>query len=154
MSIPKSVVKVKKSGVEYVSNVDKCQYYIYELARAALRDVGKFIVKKFRESYYSHFKRHTGKAGRSTKYKVYASANTRYPRLEIGLPTGRSIGFYGYFQEVGTSRQPKLGLLTKVVQSNVAEIITIESQYLSALENEAKVQRLISEKEYEGGDNE
>ena len=43
MSVPKSVVKVKKNGVEYTSNVDAAQYYIHELNRAALRDVGKFV---------------------------------------------------------------------------------------------------------------
>lgn len=154
MPVPKSVVKVKKNGVEYVSDVDKCQYFMFELCRAALRDVGKFIVKRFRESYYSHFRRHTGKAGRSTKYKVYSNKKTKYPRMEIGLPTGRNVGFYGYFQEVGSSKQPKLGLLTQVVQSNVAEIVKIESQYLSALEDEAKALQLINESEYEGGDDE
>ena len=150
MSIPKSVVKVKKNGVEYTSNVDKCQYYMFELARAALRDAAKFCVKRFRENYYSVFKRHTGDAGRATKYKVYSNKNTKYPRVEIGLKNGPVPGFYAYFQEVGSSKQPKLGLLTKTVQSNIAEIIKIESQYLSALEDEARVQQLISEKEYEG----
>ena len=153
MSIPKSVVKVKKNGVEYTSNVDKCQYYMFELTRAALRDAAKFCVKRFRENYYSVFKRHTGDAGRATKYKVYSNKNTKYPRVEIGLPhahRGNPVdGFYAYFQEVGSSKQPKLGLLTKTVQSNIAEIIKIESQYLSALEDEARVQQLISEKEYE-----
>ena len=150
MAVPKSVVKIKKNGVEYTSDVDKCQYYIFELTRAALRDVAKFCMKRFRESYYSHFKRHTGKAGRVTKYKVYSNAKTKYPRVDMGLRTGKVDGFYGYFQEVGTSRQPKLGLLTKAVQSNVDEIIKIESQYLSALEDEARAQSLISEREYEG----
>lgn len=151
MGTPKSVVKIKKNGVEYISEVDKCQYYMFELCRAALRDVGRFCVKRFRESYYSVFKRHTGKAGKATKYKVYSGKTTKYPRLEMGLPVGRVDGFYGYFQEVGTSRQPKLGLLTKVVQSNIPEIIKIESQYLSAMEDEARALQLIDEGEYEGG---
>ena len=150
MGIPKSVVKVKKKGVEYTSNVDQCQYYIFELSRAALRDVGKFCTKRFRQTYYSHFKRHSGDAGKATKYKVYSNAKTKFPRLDIGLKKGRVVGFYGYFQEVGSSKQPKLGLLTKTVQSNIAELIKIESQYLSALEDEAKAQALIAENEYEG----
>ena len=152
MGIPKSVVKIKKNGVEYISNVDKCQYYLFELSRAALRDVGKFCTRRFREMFYSTFKRRTGKAGRVTRYKVYSNKNTKYPRLEIGLPhasKGNEVeGFYAYFQEVGSSKQPKLAILTKTVQSNVAEIVKIESRYLSALESEARVQQLISEKEY------
>lgn len=58
-------------------------------------------------------------------------------------------GFYGLFQELGTSRQPKHGLLTHAVQDNVAQIIEIESKYLSALENEAEALKLINEQETE-----
>ena len=150
MGVPKSVVKINKNGVEYTSNVDKVQYYLFELSRAALRDVGKFCAKRFRESYYSNFTRRSGDAGKATKYKVYSNKKTKYPRVDIGLRTGRTTGFYAYFQEVGSSKQPKLGLLTKTVQTNVAEIVKIESQYLSALEHEARVQALIAEREYEG----
>lgn len=153
MSVPRSVVKIKKDGVEYTSNVDRCEYFMFELCRAALRDVGKFVKKRFRESYYSHFKRHTGAAGRATKYKVYSNKNTIYPRIDIGLPhssRGNSVpGFYGYFQEVGSSKQPRLGLLTNAVQDNVQQIVEIQSQYLSALEDEAKALALIDESEYE-----
>ena len=63
MSAPKSVVKIDKNGVKYTSNVDFCQYSIKELTRAALRDVGKFVKRRFRESYYQQFKKHTGDAG-------------------------------------------------------------------------------------------
>lgn len=154
MSAPKSVVKIDKNGVKYTSNVDFCQYSIKELTRAALRDVGKFVKRRFRESYYQHFKKHTGDAGRVTYAKVYASENTIKPRLEIGLPhsyPGRKInGFYGYFQEVGSSKTPKLGLLQNAVNSNVAQIVEIESQYLSALKDEATALSLIdSEQDYE-----
>ena len=46
MSVPKSVVRFKKGGVEYISSVDRASYTILELTRAALRDAGKFIVRK------------------------------------------------------------------------------------------------------------
>lgn len=150
MAVPKSTIKIKKNGVEYMSNVDACQYYLFELTRAALRDVAKFCTKRFREKFYSVFKRISGDAGRATKYKVYSNRSTKFPRVDIGLKTGRVDGFYAYFQEVGSSKQPKLGMLTNVVQSNIPEIIKIESQYLSALEDEARAQQLISEMEYEG----
>ena len=43
MPTPKSQTKVLvkngKTEVSYESNLDACQYYIYELSRAALRDV-------------------------------------------------------------------------------------------------------------------
>lgn len=150
MSVPKSVLKINKKGVQYTSNVDKCQYFIHELTRAALRDVGRFIARKFKESYYQHFHKESGKAGKATKYKVFSNAKTTAPRVQIGLKTGQVDGFYAYFQEFGSSKTPRLGLLQKAAQENVVEIIKIESQYLSGLENEAMALSLISEQEYEG----
>lgn len=153
MPAPKAVKTTYKQGkteVTYESNVDASQYYIFELTRAALRDVGKFVTLKFREAYYSHFKKHTGNAGKATGFKVWSSKSTLYPRVQIGL---RKIpGFYAYFQEFGTKdgRVPKLGLLSKVVKDNTDEIVKIESQYLTALEDEAiRLKSLIDEGEYE-----
>jgi hypothetical protein len=151
MGAPKSVIKLDKNGIKYTSSVDTCSYYIHELTRAALRDVGKFLARAFRDSYYSTFKKHSGKAGRATKYKVFASKTTTAPRVQIGLKTGQVPGFYSYFQEVGTSKTPKLGLLKNAAESNVAEIIKIESQYLSALSDEAnRLASMVEEDDYEG----
>lgn len=156
MSAPKSVIKVKKNGVEYTSNVDAAQYYIHELTRAALRDVGKFVKAEFRKSYYAYFKRHTGEGPKAVKVKVISSASTTAPRVEIGLPhshKGKPVkGFYSFFQEFGTSKTKRLGLLTNAVESNIAEIVKIESQYLSGLEDEAQALALIDESEYDDED--
>lgn len=135
--------------MHYTSNVEQCEYFIFELARAALRDVGKFCCKKFRESYYSHFNRRTGEAGKSIGYKVFSSKNTKYPRVEIGVKKAAK-GFYSMFQEFGSSKTQKLGLLSHSVEGNVAEIVKIESQYLSALEDEAEALALIDEGDMEG----
>lgn len=151
MSAPKSVVKFDKNGIKYTSNVDAVNYYMFELTRAALRDVGKFVVRTFRDSYYKVFTKKTGKAGKATRYKVFSNINTQYPRVQIGLPKGRKEGFYSYFQEFGSSKTQKLGLLTHAVQDNIAEIVRIESQYLSGLSEEAdKLDALIDEDEMEG----
>lgn len=158
MAIPKSVTKINKDGVYFESSVDRCEYTIKELCRAALRDVGKFAKRTFKKEFYAHFKKRTGKAPKAVKYTVYSSANTIYPRVDIGLPHSAPNkpveGFYSFFQEVGTSKQPKLGLLTKAIESNVSTIIEIESQYLSALEDEAEALKLIDEKEMESGEEE
>ena len=148
MSAPKSVVKVKKSGVEYTSNVDACEYYIHELSRAALRDVAKFVRAEFKKNYYSVFKKHSGDAGRAVSSVVLASKSTTAPRVEIGLKKGRIDGFYAYFQEFGSSKTPRYGILQNCVESNVAKIVEIESKYLSGLENEAAALALIDEGEY------
>ena len=149
MSVPKSVVKVKKGGVEYTSNVDACEYYIFELNRAALRDVAKFVRAKFRTSFYEHFDRQSGNAGRATSSVVLSYKDTKYPRVEIGLKKSQLKGVYGYEQEFGTSGIPKLGLLRNAVEGNIAQIVEIESKYLSALEDEAAALALINEGEYE-----
>lgn len=156
MPAPKSQTKVLvkngKTEVTYEDNFEAAGYYIHELNRAALRDVGKFVTKLFRTAYYQHFQKHTGNAGRATKYKVIASATTTAPRMQIGLKTGQVEGFYAYFQEFGTSNGiPRLGLLTHAVEDNVAEIIKIESQYLSGLSDEAAaLEAMVNENDYEG----
>lgn len=156
MPTPKSQTKVLvkngKAEVTYEDNFDAAEYFIHELNRAALRDVGKFVTKLFRTAYYQHFQKITGKAGKATKYKVISSAKTTAPRVQIGLKTGQVEGFYAYFQEFGTSTGiPRLGLLTHAVEDNVAEIIKIESQYLSGLSDEAaQLESLINENDYEG----
>ena len=148
MSVPKSVTKINKNGVTYTSNVDACEYYIFELNRAALRDVAKFVKRTFRDTFYQHFNKDTGNAGRATQSIVLANKDTKYPRVEIGLKKNQLKGVYAYEQEFGTSKVPRLGLLTDAVESNVAKIIEIESKYLSALDDEAQALALIDESEY------
>ena len=150
MPVPPSVTKIKKDGVEFVSSVDRCSYTMKELCRAALRDVGKFVCKRFRQSYYSHFKRKKGNVGRFTQYWVKHKYED-YPSLQVGI---KPNAFYGGFQELGSSKQPKIGLLSNAVQDNIAEIVKIESQYLSALEDEAEALSLISDDDYEGNGDE
>ena len=142
--MPKSVTKIKKGNVEYISSVDKVQYTLEELSRAALRDVGKFICNKFRSGYYGIFSRKKGKVGKYTQYWV----RKKECDLQVGI---KPSAFYGAFQEFGSSKTKRVGLLQKVVNENIAEIIKIESKYLSGLEDEAKALALINEEEYEGG---
>ena len=148
MSVPKSVTKINKNGVTYTSNVDACQYYLFELSRAALRDVAKFVKRTFKDSFYSVFDKETGNAGKATQSIVYSNKDTKYPRVEIGLKKSQLKGVYAYEQEFGTSTVPRLGLLTDAVESNVAQIVEIESKYLSALESEAETLSIIDESEF------
>lgn len=147
MSVPPSVTKINKDGVEFISSVDRCSYIMKELCRAALRDVGKFVCKKFRAAYYSRFKRRKGQVGRFTQYWVKHKYED-YPSLQVGV---KPNAFYGGFQELGSSKTERLGLLSSAVQDNIADIIKIESQYLSALEDEAQALSMISDEDYEGG---
>ncbi|PKM45954.1 MAG: hypothetical protein CVV01_05595 [Firmicutes bacterium HGW-Firmicutes-6] len=147
MAIPKSVTKIiKKDGkneVTFTSNVDRVNYTLNELTRAALRDSGKFIVKMFKDDYYSFFDKQTGRVGKYAQYWVRKKEND----LQVGI---KPNAFYGGFQEKGTEKQPALGMLTHAAEDNIAEIVRIQSQYLSALESEAEALALIDEEEYEG----
>lgn len=139
---PKSVVKINKDGVKYESFAEQDQYYLFELTRAALRDVGKFVRKMFYNEYYRIFQKKTGKGGKAIKVKVWSNKNTTSPRVSVGWKKGRSDGFYSWFQEVGTkgqNPQKRYGILQKVVNDNISEIIKIESQYLSGIGNDSLI---------------
>lgn len=139
MSLPKSVVKIKKDGVEFTSNVDRVSYTIRELTRAALRDVGKLVCKRTRQQ----IKRRTGRLSKNIQYWVRKKEGD----LLVGFKPG---GFYGGFQELGTEKQPKVGALSNTVKENINTIRDIEGKYLSAIEDEQKALRLIEEEEYTG----
>lgn len=142
MPTPKSVVKINKDGVKYESFADQTEYYLFELTRAALRDVGKFVRKMFNQKYYEVFQKKTGKGGKAIKVKVWSSKNTQYPRVSVGWKKGRADGFYSWFQEVGTkgqNPQTRHAILQKVVSENINEIIKIESQYLSGIGSDKNI---------------
>lgn len=142
MPTPKSVVKINKDGVKYESFADQTEYYLFELTRAALRDVGKFVRKMFNQKYYEVFQKKTGKGGKAIKVKVWSSKNTQYPRVSVGWKKGRADGFYSWFQEIGTkgqNPQTRHAILQKVVSENINEIIKIESQYLSGIGSEKNI---------------
>ena len=151
MSVPKSVVRFSKDGVTYTSSVDRASYTIVELTRAALRDVGKFLARTANSEAMKlkGLKKSRRVRGRTSTFLYNVPwAKTGLPHLEVGVTHDT---WYGVEQELGTSNQPKRQILRNSAHDNIAQIIEIESQYLSALEDEAKALRLISEEEYQGG---
>lgn len=139
MSLPKAV-KITKNGVEIISNVDRIQYTLKELERAALRDVGKLVCKRTRQK----IKRRKGRLAKNTQYWV--RSKQKIPDLQVGFKPG---GFYGLYQEIGTNKYPKIGALSDAAESNIKDIIKIEQQYLSTVGTE-EAERKISEGEYSG----
>lgn len=151
MSVPKSVVRFRKNGIEYTSKVDFASYTILELTRAALRDVGKYLARTANTEAMKlpGLKKSRRVRGRTSTFLYNVPwAKTGLPHLEVGVKHGT---WYGEQQELGTSKQPKRQILRNAAHNNIAQIIEIESKYLSALEDEAKALRLISEEEYTGG---
>jgi len=153
MGLPKSVVRFDKNGVKYISNVERCQYTIRELMRAALRDVGKFVTRKCNECamklYHDSMKKSLRVRGKTSAFQYWA--RKQECDLQVGI---KHDTWYGVHQELGTSKMKKLGILKNTVYENIPTIIEIESKYLSALEDEAKALRLISEEEYGGSGDE
>lgn len=146
MSVPKSVTKVSRDGsYKFVSNVNAVEYTLQELVRGALRDTGKFLAKQFRISFYSKFRKGTGLVGKGTGYWV----RKRECDMQIGIAR-KGKGFWGIFQEIGTNHQKKEGLLRKVVEDNIDNIIKIQGQYLSELNKEKPSLRGIDEGDMEG----
>ena len=139
MSLPKAV-KITKNGVEFVSNVERLQYTLKELERSALRDVGKLVCKRSRQK----IKRRTGRLAKNTQYWV--RSKQKVPDLQVGFKPG---GFYGLYQEIGTSKSPKIGALSNAAEDNISDIIKIESQYLSGIGTE-EAESLIKEGDYQG----
>ena len=151
MSVPKSVVRFRRNGIEYTSSVDRASYTILELTRAALRDVGKYLARTANSAAMKlpGLKKSRRVRGRTSTFLYEVPwAKSGLPHLEVGVTDDT---WYGVEQELGTSNQPKRSILKNSAQQNIATIIEIESQYLSALEDEAKALRLISEEEYSGG---
>ncbi len=148
MPLPKSVIKIKKNGVEYVSNVDRVQYTIQELSRAALRDTAKLVRKRMIEKLKKlpGMKRNK-RLYKSTQYWV----RRRDGDLQIGF---KHNTWYGVLQELGSKNQPKRGILRDTVFENIEEIRKIQGQYLSAIDDENKAVGLISEEEYRSSEGE
>jgi len=139
MPVPKSVVKIKKDGVEFVSNVDRVQYTLEELSRAALRDTAKLIRKRM----IGKLKKLPGM--RRSK-RLYSSTQYWVRRRETDLQIGfKHDSWYGARSELGTKNQPARGVLRDTVHENIDEIKRIQGKYLSAIEDENKALGLIDE---------
>lgn len=148
MSVPRSVVKLSNKGVTYTSSVDRTQYLITELTRAALRDVGRFVARTCNSAAMQlpGMKKSRRVRGKTSAFQFWV--RKQEGDLQVGIKHGT---WYGEQQELGSRNQPKRGILRNAVYDNIQQIIEIESQYISALEDEAKALSMISEEEYSGG---
>lgn len=148
MSLPQSVTKYSnKDGITFTSSVDKANYTIRELSRAALKDVAKVLRKKL----ISKLKELPG----MKKHKrIYSSTQYWVRKKETDLQIGfKHNAWYGVLQELGGNNQPKRSLLRDTVFESIDDIQRIEAQYLSAIGDELEAESLINENE-EVGDGE
>lgn len=150
MPVPKPKMKIKADGIEYIEDFDKAEYYIEELTRAALRDVGKFIRKATQKAYYSRFNKKTG----STFYGFKGSFGYWVRKKETDLLVGINVAEKdpqgaSWFanQELGTESFPKLGIFFNTVMNNIDEIRKIEAEYLSYIDDELRAAQKVDEEE-------
>jgi len=154
MAMPKSVTRINKDGVTFVSSVDKVQYTIQELSKAALRDTAKLVRREAKANAPFHkgnLKKNIGTWVRTDKSGPMAG--TSY--LQIGVydkaraeKKGLKYAFYAMFYEFGTSKQIARPFLRPAVFNNIPEIQKIQGQYLSAIDQgEHKIGSLIEEGE-------
>lgn len=143
--MPKSVTKYSnKNGVTFTSGVDRANYTIRELSRAALKDVAKVIRKKM----ISKLKE---LPGMKKNKRIYSSTQYWVRKKETDLQLGfKHDTWYGVLQELGGQNQPKRSILRDTVFESIDDIQKIEAQYLSAVEDEMKAQQLIDEAEEVG----
>ena len=141
MPMPKTITKVTKDGVTFKSNVDRAQYTIYELKRAALRDVAKLIRKRMIEKLKKL-------PGMKRSKRVYKGVGYWNRKKESDLLIGfQHSAWYSARSELGTHGQPARGILRGTVYQNINEIQIITGKYLSAVEDENKAKGLIDEEE-------
>lgn len=148
MPLPKSVTKISRNGVEFVESVDRANYLITELTRAAMKDVARYVLKIVRANVRA--------ISNQTRKMRYAPLRYQYwvrkqeCDLQLGIENtkfGADTAWWADQAELGTGNQPKRGFLRSAVYDNIDTIRKIEAQYLSAIEDELNAQSMIDEEE-------
>jgi HK97 gp10 family phage protein len=144
--MPRSVTRVRRNGVEFVSNVDRAKYTIQELTRAALKDVAKLIRRRILDKARKMPGMRKGKRiPNAFQYWV----RRRESDLQIGV---KHDTWYGVEQELGTNGQPARHIIRDTVYENIDQIRIIQGKYLSAVEDENRARGLIDEEEEIGNE--
>ncbi len=146
MAMPKSVTKVNRDGVQFISSVDRVQHTIQELSRAALQDTAKYL----RRMIINEIQKLPGMRWHR---RPYASTQYWVRRREADLQIGfKHDAWYGARSEFGDSKTPGRHILRDTVYNNIDTIRVIQGQYLSAIEDENRALGLIDEREAVGED--
>lgn len=146
MSAPKSVMKINKDGVTFTESVDRANYFITELTRAAMKDVAKYVLRIVRKNVRSISKQTAKMRYAGMRYQYWV--RKKECDLQLGIENiqhDAQTAWWADQSELGTGNQPKRGFLRSAVYDNIGTIRQIEAQYLSAIETEDE--SLIDEEE-------
>lgn len=141
MPLPKSVVKINRKGVKFESSVNRAEYTLTELTRAALRDIGKLLTFKARDKVRDIANRSMKRSKRVRNAWQFWNRR-RSVDLIVGI---KHDTWYGVDQELGTDGQPKRDILRKTVFENLQLIREIQARYLKHIEDELQAERHIDE---------
>lgn len=148
MPLPPSVTKISKKGVEFTESVDRANYLITELTRAAMKDVARYVLRIVRANVRG--------INNQTRRMRYAPMRYQYwvrkkeCDLQLGIENtskGAETAWWADQSELGTAGQPKRGFLRSAVYDNIPMIRQIEAQYLSAIEDELNAAAMCDEAE-------
>lgn len=148
MGLPPSVTKISKNGVTFTESVDRANYLITELTRAAMKDVARYVLRIVRANVRG--------INAQTKKMRYAPLRYQYwvrkkeCDLQLGIENtarGAESAWWADQAELGTGNQPKRGFLRAAVYDNIEMIRQIEAQYLSAIEDELSAAAMVDEEE-------
>ena len=148
MSLPPQATKISRNGVELTSNVDRANYLITELTRAAMRDVAKYVLKIVRANVRAIRSQTRRMRYAGTRYQYWI--RKKECDLKLGIENtakGAESAWWADQSELGTGGQPKRGFLRSAVYENIDMIRKIEAQYLSAIEDENAAAALVDESE-------
>ena len=148
MGLPKSVTKIKKNGVEFVDSVDRANYLITELTRAAMKDVARYILRIVRKNVRGINKLTSKMKYAPLRYQYWV--RKKECDLQLGIENtkfGAETAWWADQAELGTAGQPKRGFLRSAVYDNIDTIRKIEAQYLSAIEDELNAASMVDEAE-------
>ena len=148
MGLPPSVTKISKNGVTFTESVDRANYLITELTRAAMKDVARYVLRIVRANVRG--------INAQTKKMRYAPLRYQYwvrkkeCDLQLGVENtarGAESAWWADQAELGTGNQPKRGFLRAAVYDNIQMIRQIEAQYLSAIVDELSAAAMVDEEE-------
>lgn len=138
--------KINKNGVELISNIDRSQFLISELSRAALLDTGRLLRSRM-------LPKAKQLRGMRRSRRPLSAFQYWCRRRETDLIVGTKHGtWYGAEQELGTNRQPKRSIIKGSVMENLDDIRRVQGQYLSAIESENRALGLLRTDEEGGND--
>ena len=151
MPAPRSTLKFNRNGIEYTESIDRANYFIEELTRAAMKDVGRLITREcaIRVRGISRFMKKARWAPKRYQYWV----RKRECDLQVGIENtkyGADTAWWADQAELGTHGQPRRGILRGSTYDNISKIRQIEAHYLSAIEDETSAEAMIDESEEEG----